>query len=254
MAKKSFWNEEICGIKVKSIIACLVVIACVYLVADYYGAFDKMTVTDGSKVSDKDSYKIDLSLAEMRIGPFASVVANQYVNYNAESNVVAVQIDAERMDNTTHTTFLIPVMSLYGEREVVGTVVQDGVLSTPVNPVTTNVTVLVKMDASGFTNTNEIFTSSLSASAPFLKTAAGKEYSPVLMKDGKPVVNVSGTSAMKNFTWTYSEVTKTATIHFELDWEGINEMTSISDEIVIPIKSTLSDKPLTIRLIKNSAI
>ena len=253
MAKKSLWNEEICGIKVKSIIACLVVIVCVYLVADYYGAFDKMTVTDGQgDGSANSSFKIKTVFNNMYIGTF--VVADESVNFNEESNVVAIQIDAEKTSNATYTTFSFPVLHNGVGRMVAREVSQSGVLSTPSVPVTVPVHVVFGVSADGFSNVNEVFTSSISASASTLKTADGKDYSPVVMKNGKPLVNVNGTSAVKNFTWTYSKSSQTIDVSFDLDWEAVDQMTSVSDEILVSIKPTNSDKDLTVRIIKNSAI
>lgn len=227
------------------------------LIGGYYGYsegwFEKtQTITpDGTE----GKLKLDKELKQMTIG--SAVVADGTANYNAESGAIAVQIDAEKTDNSTHTTFIIKAADINGAAKTVATVTQAGLLSTPTEPVTVTVTAEIDMNyLSGFTNTNEILSSSVTASAPSMKTAAGEAYYPVVLKNEKPAVYVNDVLGGKNFSWTVSNTSQTALITFELDWAGIDKMTSISDEIQVPIKFTNTENPATIqvRAIKNAAL
>ena len=256
----SFLKQKIVGIPVWILLVLAV------LVVGYYGhnhgwfdGGDTQTVIpdNGSKL------KLERTLNSMNMTGTLNgealrySVANSDKNYNDESGVVAIQIDAEKSSNATHTTFTIKAQDLNGQTVVISTVTQPGVLSTPSSPVTAGVIVDVGLNAvSGFTNKNEILTSSVSVSAPVLKTANGTEYYPVVLKNSKPAVYVDGQLGGRTITWTYSDVSNSSVkVTFDLDWEGINQMTSISDEITVPIKITnTDDSNMTVRIIKNAAI
>ena len=253
MAKKNLWNEEIVGIKVKSIVAFILIVVALYVVASHYGAFDKMSVTDGD--SNSNPLKIEKNFELMKIG--SAEVADTTANYNDESKVVAVQIDAERSANGTYTTFDIKAGNVSGGSQVVKTVTQTGVLSVPSTAVTVPVEVHIDMSwVEGFTSTDQIMTSTVSASASTLKSADGEKYSPVVMKNNKPDVRIDDASGVKKYTWKSSDDGKSIVVKLDLDWEGINKMTPYSDEVNIPITFSNSDNPETVlvRLIKVSAL
>ncbi|MDY0292555.1 MAG: hypothetical protein RBR02_09505 [Desulfuromonadaceae bacterium] len=216
--------------------------------AGWFDNLKSQSVTDNGLLLDKE-------LVDMKIGN--SVVADQTANYNADSGVIAVQVDAEKSANATHTTFVVKTMNASGSMETVKSVVQTGVLSEPSEPVTVTVTAEIDLNyVSGFTNTNEILSSSISATAPTMKTAGGEVYYPVSLKNDKPAVYVNDVLGGKNLSWTVSDTTQKVIVTFDLDWEGLNKMISISDEIQVPIKFTNTENPTTIpiRIIKNSAL
>ncbi len=249
---KSFLDNKFASIQIKYwIIIALVALVAVYAYSE--GWFEKtQTITpDGTD----GKLKLDKELKQMTVG--STVAADGTANYNAESGAIAVQIDAEKTNNSTHTTFIIKAADVDGNAKTVATVTQAGLLSTPTEPVTVTVTAEIDMNyISGFTNTNEILSSSVTASAPTMKTAAGEVYYPVVLKNEKPAVYVNDVLGGKNLSWTVSNTSQTVLVTFDLDWAGIDKMTSISDEIQVPIKFTNTDNPATIqiRAIKNAAL
>lgn len=253
---KSFWEEEIFGYKPTTIIlACLVLLLMGGIVANHYGYFDNMTVNpDNNSPKTDSSLKLEKEFNYMMIN--GTKVADDTANYNNESGVIAVQLDAEQTNNSTHTTFVIKTSDLNGVSKTVASSSQTGVLSTPTTPVTVPVTIEYDVRwTDGFTSTNQILGSFVNASATSLKTADGEKYSPVALKNDKPAVYVNDVLGAKNITWTSSDDGKKIVVSFDLDWEGIQKMTSISDEVRVPIYFTNTNSPEeTVRMIKNSAL
>lgn len=252
---KYFWQEEIFGQKMSTVVIAVVVVLVAILAANHYGVFDSMSVKPDDVNKTSSDLVLDKEFKSMTIGN--KDVADPDTNYNSESGVIAVQIDAEKTNNSTHTFFKILAVDVDGKSYVVTESVQSGILSTPTKPVTATVTAEIGMNyASGFTNTNEILSSSVTASAPSMKTADGEVYYPVVLKNNKTAVYVNDVLNAKSFSWTVSNTSQTALVAFDLDWEGIDKMTSISDEIQIPVKFSNTDDPetLKIRIIKNAVI
>jgi len=251
MAKNK--DKTIFGYDANAVYAvCLILLVLVGFYGYSAGWFDG--VLSKNTQDDNEKLKLGIGLSSMKIGTV--VTANSTGNYNQESGVVAVQIDAEKTSNSTHTTFIIKGTDANGDTVVLTNVTQLGVLSKPNIPVTVPVTVDINMNyISGLANTNQILTSTVSASAPVLKAAGGTNFYPVAVKGGKPAVSVDGSSGSKSYTWTYSDVAYTSLVVFDLDWEGIDQMTSISDEVKIPIRFTnTQDSDITVRIIKNAAL
>ena len=232
-----------------------IVVGVVLLLVAYYGYTEGWFEKEQTFIDNGDKLKLEREFALMKIG--TETVADKSGNYNDESGMIAVQVDAEKFSNSTHTTFIIKTTKADGTVAEVANVSQLGILAKPTAPVTVPVTVEVGMNyVSGITNTNEILTSKISASAPVMKAADGKEfYYPVVLRNEKPAVYVNEMINSKSFTWVYSDTTQKADITLSLDWEGIDQMTSISDEVKIPIKFTnTNDSDITARIIKNAAL
>jgi hypothetical protein len=255
----NFLDQKFFSIKLLYWLVVLVVVVAAYgYTAGWYEA-DEQTILPDDTLKLKLEPYFNQMIMQGYIngdGSMPRTVANSYANYNNESRVVAVQIDAEKTSNATHTVFVIKTHDVNGNVVEVANVTQLGVLSTPTSPVIANVSVGTELGyVSGFTNKNEIMTSSVSASAPVMRTADGKEFYPVVRDGNKPLVKVGGSVGAKNLTWTFDGNEQAVNVNFVLDWEGINQMTSISDEITIPIKYTNTDgKDITVRIIKNAAL
>jgi hypothetical protein len=220
------------------------------------------TQTYVSSGTDVDEQTQTASILELDTG-FTSLVSNSHTiadtdtNYNSDTNVVSFQVDAEKSDDGTNTTFTIKSKDTTGSVQTLATVTEDGILSEPSSDLTADVTMTVSADAiGGFESTDQVLYSTISASATRLSDS-GEYFYPVATGDDstKPLVEVDGTEDEKQYSWTSSTSEIAPAITFSIDWSSINDMDDISDKVEIPVEMQYGDDtPITVELIKNSAI
>jgi len=253
MAKSGFLQQKFLGIQVWILLVVLILIVGTY--GYHKGWFDReQTIIQGPSGSMNEKLKLDILTFGMTFNNTAVANANQ--NYNSDSRVAAVQLNAQRNFNGTHTVFSFTNGSTVYESKSFG-----GELSKPPQSVTLPVEVTVGLEyVSGFTNVNDVLTSSVTVSAPAgMKKANGSLYYPLVMKDGKPAVYIDNKlTTAKNLQWRFDETNQYVVISFDLDWEGVDQMISISDEVQVSLLFTNiqsgQQDTIKIRIIKNSAI
>ncbi|WNY25152.1 hypothetical protein [Methanolapillus millepedarum] len=249
-------NSTFMGFKTTHIlIVAALVLACVLLYSGGY--LDSLKTQSIADNTTHNGLVLTTRFDEMLVGNVR--VANADYNYNAESGVIAIQVDAEKSSNATHTNFIIKspcVEPVYGSE--VRNETQVGVLSVPTEDVLVPVSVRFTLlnTYSGFSSTSDVLSSTVNASSTSLKDANGVKFYPVAIgeKSNSPAVYVNDGLYAKNIVWTMDKDENAVVVSFDLNWTGIDKMTSVSDEVTIPIKISNSDSDLTVRIIKNSVL
>jgi hypothetical protein len=228
-----------------------------------HGATDDATQTFVSSGTDVDQATSTASILSLDSG-FTDLTAEGYTiadsdtNFNEDTNTVSFQVDAEVSDDGTNTTFTIKSKDTDGSVQTLATITESGILSEPSSDLTADVSVNMSESVlGGFDSTDQVLYSTVSASATRLKDDSGEYFYPVTTGSDstKPLVKIDGTEDEKQYSWTADSSAIAPQITFSIDWSAINDMDDISDEVQIPVEMQYGDDtPITVELIKNSAI
>lgn len=189
-------------------------------------------------------------------------LATSSINYNDATKTATVQIDAESSNDGSNTVFTILGMDSSGVTQELANETQVGVLADPLsnNPVQVPFTISITeslLGSGGFTNTQEVMGSSISAKASKLTSDSGKDFYPIAIGDvlNLPEVKVDGRTNLCSYSWTATTAQKTVSITGTLDWDGIYDMESISDDVPVTITcQDADDSPLTVRFVRNTGL
>ena len=198
---------------------------------------------------------------------FVSVIANVTntvsdvdTNYNAITDVIALQFDTKITASGGNTTFLMSTKNIAGTTIELINYTETGTLTEPVTDQT--VPMIVNIDLSvlgGFDNSDQVAYTTVSAEAgPQLLTTAGVKYYPISTRSTdstKPSVKIDTVLDSTSFSWLASTTTQSIDITFDVSLTGVSKMNDISDKISIPIYiEGGDDSPITVELIRVDAI
>lgn len=224
----------------------------------YIGGSDAGAVSEQTIVAGSGVLALDSEFVEVEIGN--TDVASSTVNFNSDTNVVSIQVDAEVSDDGTDTLFVMKGVNVAGTTvELINTTVSGSVLTEMATDETVEMEIIISESYdSGFTTTLQAADASVSASANRLLGDDGQYFYPIALRAGslaEPQVKVDGSLDTKSYSWTTATTDKTITVTCPISFNGVNQMDNIVDKVVIPVTAgNGDDSPITVELIKNTAL
>lgn len=242
----------------------VVILACLLYV--HYDDGGSIISTIGE---NKSPLSLKHSFEELMIGDHSFAYGQR--NFDVDTGMINLIIDAERVVNSTHTSFLIKIYDEDSDEIVVFEEGYEGDLATPAEPFELDVEMLSQLNyLSGFSQSTDIMTSEVITDATVFKSSKGVKYSPVVLKNGKPLVYVTDEDnrdigsllGSSDITWERSEYESVVRLQhrelitFKLDWVGIDQMKSL-DKADVSVKfSNVKDgvDTVTIRFVKSEVL
>ena len=233
-----------------------------------YGPFAENADALKSDVNSTNSIIPPAGAADVKLNSaFVSVIANTSntvadvdTNYNAITDVIALQFDTKITASGGNTTFLMSTKNIAGTTIELINYTETGTLTEPVTDQT--VPMIVNIDLSvlgGFDNSDQVaYTKVEAAAGPQLLTTAGVKYYPITTRttdSTKPAVKIDTVLDSTSFSWLASTTTQLMDVTFDISLTGVSKMKDISDKISIPIYiEGGDDSPITVELIRVDAI
>ena len=188
-----------------------------------------------------------------------NTIADVDTNYNDITNTASVQFDTNVSYAAGLTRFTMSTKNTAGTTVQLLNFTETGVLTEPVTDQT--VPMIVNIDLSvlgGFSNSDQVDYSTVSAEANYLLDTAGVKFYPISTRSTdstNPSVKIDTVLDSKSFSWLASTTTQSIDVTFDMSWTGVNKMDDISDKISVPVTiEGGDDSPIRIEIIRNDAI
>ena len=191
----------------------------------------------------------------------SNTVADVDTNFNDATNVASLQFDT-KVDTTTsagNTTFVLSTKNIAGTTVELINYTETGTLTEPVTDQI--VPMIINIDLSvlgGFSNSDQVAYTSVSADANYLLDTAGVKFYPISTRSTdstNPSVKIDTVLDTKSYSWLAATTTQSIDVTFDISLTGVSKMDDISDKVTVKvIIEGGDDSPIDIELIRNDAI
>ena len=216
----------------------------------------------GSAVPVAGASAVDVQLNSAFVSVICNTtntVADVDTNFNDVTDVVSLQVDTNVSYAGGSSTFVMSTKDITGTTVELINYSETGTLTEPVTDQT--VPMIVNIDLSvlgGFSNSDQVAYTTVSADANYLLDTAGVKFYPILARttdSTNPSVKVDTVLDTKSFAWLASTATQSPDVTFDLSWIGVNKMDDISDKVTVQVViEGGDDTPIDIEIIRNDAI